>query len=118
MSLGSGLSVAERVLVLVSTAGDAELCSRLREEAGLRCEVCADLDALSRELERGAGVLLLTDDALEAAGPQELSEAVLRQPSWSEFPILLLANHGGDSPVAARAVELLGNVRSSSARCA
>lgn len=100
----------ERVLVLAPTAADATLSRSVLAEAGLACHVCADLAELSRELDQGAGAVLSTEEMLAAGDTQPLMEALRRQPPWSDVPIILLCGSGADSPVAAWAMELLGNV--------
>ena len=55
----------ERVLVLMPTAQDAERTRALLAEAGMACATCADVEAVCRELAAGAGVVLLTDEAVD-----------------------------------------------------
>jgi PAS domain S-box-containing protein len=70
--------------------------------------VCADVQELVRELHRGAGVILLAEEAVP--GADMLVKFVARQPSWSDVPILVLALEGADSNNLAQAVDQLGNV--------
>jgi signal transduction histidine kinase len=99
-----------RVLVLAPTGADAALSRRLLTEAGFACHVCTDLAGLSRDLEAGAGAVLLTEAVLDADDSRCLVEALQRQPAWSDVPILLLADAGADSSRAVWAMELLGNI--------
>ncbi len=98
--------VDERILVLAPVADAAAFCETVLGRAGLAARVCRDLDELCRELEAGAGALLLIDAAPVAPPPASLLEALRRQPAWSDLPVLVLA----DAPVVASGVELLGNV--------
>ena len=100
----------ERVLVLAPTPRDAALSRNILAEAGLECEVCLDLDELCSELSAGAGTVLLTEEALAHNKPDCLILYIRKQPGWSDVPILLLAEHGGDSALAISTMELLGNV--------
>jgi signal transduction histidine kinase/CheY-like chemotaxis protein len=100
----------ERVLVVAPTGRDAALTRSVLTEAGLACHACADLCGLCRELDAGAGAVLLTEEALAAQGPGCLADWLRAQPAWSDLPILLLCGDGADSPVAAWAMDLLGNV--------
>jgi len=108
----SGLP-SERVLVLAPGGRDAAVASAILREAGLTGEVCTDLDALVAELERGAGVVVLTEEVLRTSDATALSAWIAAQPSWSDFPFVLLTRQGGGperNPMALRLMELLGNV--------
>ncbi len=100
----------ERVLVLAPTSGDAELSRSLLAEARLDCHVCGSLTELGREVDDGAGAVLLTDEVFVASDVACLLDALRRQPPWSDVPILLLSDAGADSAAAAWAIELLGNI--------
>jgi signal transduction histidine kinase/ActR/RegA family two-component response regulator len=100
----------ERVLLLPPTERDAELSLGILAEAGLTGRVCSSMDELCREMDAGAGAVLVTDIVLSDADPQPLVEAVQRQPPWSDLPIVLLSPLGADSPTAVWAMEVLGNV--------
>ena len=99
-----------RVLVLAPTARDAALSRGVLADADVPCEVCPDLDAVCREMEAGAGAAVVTEEALGGDGETCLSEALGRQPPWSDFPLIVLTGGGADSLAAARALETLGNV--------
>ncbi|MFO0877463.1 MAG: ATP-binding protein [Gemmataceae bacterium] len=100
----------ERVLVLAPTPTDGNMTQTLLTEAGLGFQVCLDLATLCHEYERGAGVILLTEEALAFDASKCLVDQLRQQPPWSDLPILLLAGSGADSPVAQWALDLLGNV--------
>ena len=51
--------------------------------------VCADLDALAREWERGAGLLLVAEEALFPVGIEVLATRIADQPPWSDIPVLV-----------------------------
>ena len=106
----AGLEKLERrVLVLAPTGKDARLTRVVLGHAGIKCEICADLASVVRELERGAGALLLAEEAI-AYGGESLAGVIARQPPWSDLPILVLARHGADSEALAALVDALGNV--------
>jgi signal transduction histidine kinase/ActR/RegA family two-component response regulator len=102
--------VEERVLVLAPTSADAVITRSLLAEAGLHCYVCDDLAGLCLEIEAGAGVILLTEEILAQGASDCLVQMLAKQPHWSDIPILLLTSSGSESPVAAWALKLLGNV--------
>jgi signal transduction histidine kinase len=100
----------ERVLVVAPTARDARLTQALFSGAGLGCAICQDLTALSAELARGAGVLVLTEEALAGERQPLLRAALGTQPTWSDLPIILLASTGPRQVLSAPLVQELGNV--------
>ncbi|HXU07838.1 MAG TPA: PAS domain S-box protein [Blastocatellia bacterium] len=100
----------DRVLVLAPTQGDAALSRSILTGAGIDCEVFCEVKELCRELAAGVGVLLLAEEALARNEIAGLIEQLERQPGWSDLPILLLAEHGADSPLAVSTMEMLSNV--------
>ena len=100
----------DRVLVLAPTQGDAALSRSILTGAGIDCEVFCEVKELCRELADGVGVLLLAEEALARNEIAGLIEQLNRQPAWSDLPILLLAEHGADSPLAVSTMEMLSNV--------
>lgn len=100
----------ERVLVLTPTSADARLTAMILRDAGIDCHPCSGLSDLSRELQEGAGAVLLTEESLSQSDTQCLISVLTRQPSWSDIPILLLSAANDNTPVAAWAMDLLGNV--------
>jgi PAS domain S-box-containing protein len=102
--------VDERVLVLAPTPADAALSRNILAGAGIACEVCLNLDELCAALAAGAGAVLLTETAFASNRHDCLLEQINNQPGWSDMPILLLAEQGGDSPLAVSTMEILGNV--------
>ena len=99
-----------RLLVLATTARDAELSRAILAEAGLTAHVCADMRELLREIEAGADAVLLTDAMLGRGDPEQLARVLRGQPAWSDLPVVLLSPRGPDSPTAVWAMNALGNV--------
>src|SRR4051812_23680088 len=84
-------TVEARVLVLPPTKADGEVTLRVLADAGITAEICDTAEQMGRELCRGAGALIITDDASRHDALGELHHLLDRQPSWSEIPILVLA---------------------------
>ena len=100
-----------RLLILAPTGRDASLTHSVLAEAGMRSTVCADLGSLVQEIGRGAGALVISEEALlQETALYYLGDRLARQPAWSDLPILLLAHHGADSAAVRQAVRMLGNV--------
>ena len=107
-----GLS-SERAVILAPTGRDAAVAEALIREAGFYAQACADLVSLVQEIEGGAGLAVIADEAIKTADLRSLVTWLHDQPSWSDFPIVLLTRQGGGperNPDAARLGQLLGNV--------
>lgn len=82
-------------------------------EAGIEVRICANLAALRRELDVGAGFAVLTEEALINGDLSDVSAWITDQPEWSDFPFVLLTHRGGGlerNPSASRHLRTLGNV--------
>ena len=99
-----------RVLVLAPGGKDASLTCTVLDNAGIACETVPDVPALVRELHEGAGALLVTEESIGGAYGNMLAIEMVRQPPWSDLPILVMTHQGADSPVAVQALQSLGNV--------
>ncbi len=103
---------AERILVLAPVGKDGPLACHVLREAGLSAVSCANMEELCRELDAGAGALVLTEEALEPEATRRLLETMERQPSWSDVPLVVLTRGGGyhSRLRALQTLEPLGNV--------
>ena len=99
-----------RVLVLAPTGRDAVLTQSVLDRAGITCDICRDVADACRELETGAAVLLLAEEAVLDEGEGCLTHWLAAQAPWSDLPILVLARPGADSSAVAQSMDLLGNV--------
>jgi signal transduction histidine kinase/CheY-like chemotaxis protein len=102
-----------RVLVFTPTGRDTVLAADVFAEARLSPYVCRDIDDFASQLEAGAGVALIAEEALIPAAVRRMGAVLGAQPAWSDLPILVLTS-GGDTTqatlAALKAVEPLGNV--------
>ncbi|MEO6783217.1 MAG: ATP-binding protein [Bradyrhizobium sp.] len=104
---------SERAVILAPTGRDAAIAAALIREAGYVANVCADLAAMIHEIESGAGVAVIADEAIKTADLRGLVNWLNGQPPWSDFPIVLLTHQGGGpqrNPDAAQLGQILGNV--------
>ena len=76
----------ERILVLAPTGRDGSAACALLEQASLSCTLCPGLEALLRELERGAGAAVIAEEAFLGTAAALLFSWVSNQPPWSDFP--------------------------------
>jgi signal transduction histidine kinase/CheY-like chemotaxis protein len=107
-----GLS-SERAVILAPTGRDAAVAEGLIREAGFYAQSCVDFAGLVHEIEGGAGLAVIADEAIKTVDLRRLVTWLHDQPSWSDFPIVLLTRQGGGperNPDAARLGQLLGNV--------
>ncbi|HEX6095517.1 MAG TPA: ATP-binding protein [Thermoanaerobaculia bacterium] len=86
----SSADLSRRVLIVAPVGRDAELMCTHLEGAGLTCYVCVDVDEACRELERGAGALIFTEEALTVDTSPRLAKALDGQPAWSDLPMIIL----------------------------
>ena len=101
-----------RVLISAPIGRDASLTAELLSRAGIACQVCHSMNDVCVELARGAGAILLTEEALADPRLDDLAEALSSQPPWSDISILLFA--GSDRSQASlrtlHKLEVLRNV--------
>lgn len=107
--LSSPASVEERVLLLPPTRRDAEAIQKLLGESGIACVLCAAMSELCEEVDRGAGAILVSEEAL-AAEPHGLARCISEQPVWSDIPNIVLSKSGLESPKLAPILARTGNV--------
>jgi two-component sensor histidine kinase len=100
-------SDASLVLILAPAGQDASVSASVLAESGLPSRICPDLPALVAAIDTAA-CAILAEEALFGADRSPLADWIARQPSWSDFPFLLLT-HRGTGP-SAELAEMLGNV--------
>lgn len=83
-----------RVLVLAPTGNDAPVTVRLLESAGVYAHACRDIHEIVHQMERGCAVLLFAEEALGKSSVQTVIDALGRQPSWSDIPIVIITTSG------------------------
>src|ERR1700722_6698726 len=105
----SSQEIERRVLLLPPTKRDGEFTLALLAKVDLVGVVCPDLGKLCREMQVGAGAVVIRADALNADGCGHLSASLEQQPGWSDMPIILLLNTGQQVGLD-DAIRSLGNV--------
>jgi signal transduction histidine kinase len=84
----------QRVLVLLPNSKDSERTVSGLSADNFQCVACSDLSSLCSEIKSGAGVALLTEEAILGDRDQCLLGALRDEPSWSNFPLIVLAQSG------------------------
>jgi signal transduction histidine kinase/CheY-like chemotaxis protein len=106
-------TTSERALILAPQGRDANIAADILHEGGLVAEICNDLQKLTEEIVAGAGLAVLTNDVIRNADIRSLAAWVQAQPTWSDFPFIVLTERGAGlerNPVASREMTALGNV--------
>lgn len=102
-----------RTLILAPLGRDATVARDVLREAKLHAHICRDGHALLEQIQHGAGLAIITEEATRDFDLRPLNQWVMSQPAWSDFPFIVLTRHGGGverNPTAARLMQTLGNV--------
>ncbi|MGF0237923.1 response regulator [Rhodococcus sp. IEGM1300] len=103
--------MSERAIILAPLGRDSQIALMMLNEAGFDGVVTRDLNGLCGELGQGAGLLLMSSEALLGSDIEPLISLIEQQPAWSDLPIVLLTHHGGPEQNPASRYSLqLGNV--------
>lgn len=104
-------ATSERAIILAPRGRDGQIALMMLNEAGFHGVISPDLPELCAELEQGAGLLLISCEALLGADLEPLIRLIEQQPAWSDLPIVLMTHHGGPQQnPASRFGPQLGNV--------
>ena len=104
-------ATSERAIILAPLGRDSQIALMMLNEAGFEGLVTRDLVTLCSELSQGAGLLLISSEALLGCDLEPLLGLIEEQPAWSDLPIVLLTHHGGpEQNPASRLGPQLGNV--------
>jgi signal transduction histidine kinase/CheY-like chemotaxis protein len=103
--------VERRVLIHAPRGRDAEVVQKLLQDIDLVAVVCASADQLLADLDLGAAAAILTEESLLQLPEAPLRAWLTAQPSWSDFPFIVLASRdaGMRSRQALRLLQTLGN---------
>ena len=99
----------DRVLILAPRGRDATIAAELLGRHGIASQVCADRVQLLDHIRAGAGVVIVTEEALAGQDQSELAAWVASQPKWSDLPFVVLAN-GAPAPRTSAASDRLADL--------
>ncbi len=104
----AGLS--ERALILVQGSRNGKVTQELLLRAGIAAFVCANVDELCAEIEKGGAAALIAEEMLTPDCVIAIATILKRQPAWSDFPIVVFG--GGPKPARTSpdVARSLGNV--------
>lgn len=90
----------ERILILAPVGRDGPLAGELLAGVGIASAVCHGAEQVANEVDRGAGALLVTQEALNSQSVELLRSLLASQPVWSDLPVILLVSGGAPTPVS------------------
>jgi len=96
-----------RVLLLAPTGRDAQTTVQILSRARFATEACASAEELCRGIEEGAGVAVVTAEALTPPAIRRIAATLAAQPPWSEIPLMIFVAQP-EMDRAARSFEGLG----------
>jgi signal transduction histidine kinase/ActR/RegA family two-component response regulator len=97
----------DRILVLAPTGRDASLACEILKKAGLESLACSDETELCRQIDEGAAVAVLAEEALHPWTVHALLGALGRQGPWSDLPLIVFTR-GQRSGSGENVLETLG----------
>jgi signal transduction histidine kinase/ActR/RegA family two-component response regulator len=99
----------ERVLVLTPTGRDAVLACQLLASMDVAGVACASAAELFREMEEGAGAVILADEAINPETTDGLRRMLGDQPPWSDLPLIVFTRGEQSSELVLEWLVPLGN---------
>nr|WP_295852830.1 response regulator [uncultured Xylophilus sp.] len=102
-----------RVLIHAPRGRDAAVVKQVLADSGMASRICPTPDDLLQQLEHdGAGAAVVTEEAFPVLQDAPLHRWLQRQPSWSDFPFVVLATRQASrrSAGATASLRKLGNV--------
>jgi signal transduction histidine kinase/DNA-binding response OmpR family regulator len=96
-----------RILLLAPTGRDAETTVQILARAGFASQAVQDAEELCGEIDAGAGLVIVTAEALTPRSMRRLAETFQAQPPWSEVPLMIFVAQP-EMDRAARSFEALG----------
>jgi signal transduction histidine kinase len=83
-----------RVLVVAPIGRDGLLICNLLSSNGIQCVVSPTTEMARIGMAAGAGAVVLTDEVLTLPDIAEWTAQIAKQPSWSDFPLIILTVAG------------------------
>ena len=90
-----------RILILAPSGRDAQLAEQALARSRLSSQVCADLHQLRREINSGAGAVLIAAEALPRDETADPDVWIGPEPLWSSLPLVVLTGRATTTPFAA-----------------
>ena len=101
------------VLVFAPFGKDAALIERVLRESAVVIRTLSNLHELQNEIGEDAGAAIITEEVLQNGAIASLAQRLAAQPTWSDFPIIVLTGSGMSTATTESAVRSrapLGNI--------
>jgi DNA-binding NtrC family response regulator len=102
-----------RTIIVAPTGKDGRLVAGLLERLAIPCHIAACISEACALIREGAGAAIISEEAFLDGSMSELLQVLHQQPSWSDFPLILLTISGRVTPESERLREMrrpLGNL--------
>ncbi len=99
----------QRVLLFAPRGRDSEVMRTVLDARGIETVVCMTPGELLHGLQQGAAVAIATEEAFRAVESPAIDDWLRHQPSWSDFPFVVLSARQSPSD-RATLLQALGNV--------
>jgi signal transduction histidine kinase len=102
-----------RTIIVAPTGKDGRLVAGLLERLTIPCHIAASIPEACALIREGAGAAIISEEAFLDGSMNELLEVLHQQPSWSDFPLILLTISGRVTVESERLREMrrpLGNL--------
>lgn len=83
-----------RTIVFAPTGRDAELMSSFISRLGKQSHIVPSVSELCLAIAEGAGAAIVAEEGLKGDAMRQLESVLADQPSWSDFPLILLISGG------------------------
>jgi signal transduction histidine kinase/CheY-like chemotaxis protein len=106
------MRMERRVLIHAPRGRDAEVVASVLAGRDIPAHVCPSQDDLLAGLIEGAAAAVFTEEAFTVGPDSPLAQWLAQQPSWSDFPFIVLATRQAArrSRSALESLQVLGNV--------
>lgn len=104
------MGMENRLLIYAPTGKDGRLLAGVLERAQMTCHVCTHINETFAEINKDVGALIVADEALTGDFLKRIRPFLENQPSWSDFPFLVLRQTAPDTPEMRSRYALLGNI--------
>lgn len=84
----------ESVIIVAPVGQDASAMATRLNAQGIATEICSSLIECAAKMIRGAGALVLTEEAWELPNVSDLLDTLKSQPPWSEISVIVLTGSG------------------------
>jgi signal transduction histidine kinase/ActR/RegA family two-component response regulator len=105
-------ALQQRVLLLAPRGRDAVVIGKVLRARGIETFKCESHDDLLAGLQSGAAAAIVTEEAFRVVSASAIDDWLKRQPTWSDFPFVVLSTRhtGAPSNDAVNSLHALGNV--------